>query len=110
MTQPSQRYENFLLNVRNNLLSQPKNLSPESLAYLSQATQSQIELLPGHLYCVFRLLLNVILICFALFPKSLHPHVLRVLRRLPGFSSVILYHEKIAAAAELELANSRRAP
>lgn len=98
----NQQYENFLEDVRSNLLRQHDRVSPDCKLYVAQATLLQIELLPRHFYWVFQFLLNFILFILTCTPRRLDRSVLRLLKKCPGFSAVIYYHEKVAAAAELE--------
>lgn len=102
MNLSSLHYERFLANLRSNLIGHQDPVSTECLSYLAQATRLQIELLPRYFYWVFIFVLNLLLLILTCTPSFLHRRVLQILRKSPGFSSVLYYHEKIAAAAELE--------
>ncbi|MGZ3695148.1 MAG: hypothetical protein ACXWQO_13460 [Bdellovibrionota bacterium] len=102
MSLGNSQFEIFLEALRQRLIPGTNPPTRECWSYVVRLTKAQSSLLPSPFSLVFQPLTALTVAAFVLTPSFLHAYFFTLFRRLPGFSGIILYHEKIMAAAELE--------
>ncbi len=74
----------------------------EMLSYSLRSIQLHKKKLPKVEQWAFDALVFCTLVLFFLAPNSMRSNLLTLMKWIPGFSMVIMYHHKLAAAAQIE--------